>query len=322
MMRFIDKRFITIFISVALSNILFMAVILLIFHLGVTEGYGGFNDNYSLKLILLSLPGMLVISYFISRFLLNHTLKPVLDVCEFQEKLLTNSTYELRSPLTSIRGNLEVSLRKGRTVEEYKKVIRLSLEETDRIIDSLKYLHLLSSSKLKLLELFNEQADLKMIVSERLHACMPRIRSKGIVLEVAELSDLICVCDESLIRQTIGNLLEKAVKYAPEGGLIKISSSRDLQNMHLTIENTYRDINKEELKRFSEPHSQNKSLLDRDIDGLEVGLSIARYIINSHHGDMKVQIKDDHLFSITISLPLNAVNCRDAWTYQKVEQRI
>jgi two-component system, OmpR family, sensor histidine kinase CiaH len=322
MKRSIDKRFITIFISVVLSNILFMAVVLLNFHLSVTEGYGGLNDNYFLKLILLSFPGMLVISYLLSRLLLNHTLKPLLDICEFQEKLLTNSTYELRSPLTSIRGNLEVSLRKDRTVEEYKKVMQLSLEETDRIIDSLKYLHLLSSSKLKPLELFNEQADLKMIISERIHASMPRIRSKRIVLEVAELSDLICVCDESLIRQTIGNLLEKAVKYAPEGGLINISSSRDLQNMHLTIENTYRDINKEELKSFSEPHSQNKSLLDRNIDGLEVGLSIARYIVNSHHGDMKVQIKDDHLFSITISLPLNAVNCCGDWTYQKVEQRI
>jgi signal transduction histidine kinase len=322
MMRFIDKRLITILISVALSYILLMAVILLNFRLSATEGYGGFNGSYFLKLILLSFPGMLVISYLISRLLLNHTLKHVLDICEFQEKLLTNSIYELRSPLTSIRGNLEVSLRKDRTVEEYKKVIQLSLEETDRIIDSLKYLQLLLSSKLKPLELFNEQADLKMIVSERIHVCMPRIRSKRIALEVAELSDLICVCDEGLIRQTIGNLLEKAVKYTPEGGLIKISSSKDLQNMHLTIENTYRDINKEELKSFSEPHSQKKSLLDRNIDGLEVGLSIARYIIHSHHGEMKVQIKDDHLFSITISLPLNAVNCRGAWTYRKVEQRI
>jgi signal transduction histidine kinase len=322
MMRFMDKRLITIFISVALSNILSMAVVILNFHLSVTEGYGGFDDNYFLRLIFLSFPGILVISYLLSRFLLNHTLKPLHDICEFQEKLLTNSTYELRSPLTSIRGNLEVSLRKDRTVEEYKRVLQLSLEETDRIIDSLKYLHLLSSAKLKPLELFNEQADLKMVVSERIHAYMPRIRSKRIVLEVDELSDLICVCDESLIRQTIGNLLEKAVKYAPEGGLIKISSSRDLQNMHLIIENTYRDINKEELKRFSEPHSQNKGLLDRNIDGLEVGLSIARYIIHSHHGNMKVQIKDDHLFSITISLPLNTVNCRGAWTYQKVEQSI
>jgi signal transduction histidine kinase len=308
MTRSIDKRFITIFISVVLSNILSMAVVLLNFHLSVTEGYGGFNDSYFLKLILLSFPGILVISYLLSRLLLNHTLKPLLDVCEFQEKLLTNSTYELRSPLTSIRGNLEVTLRKDRTVEEYKKVIQLSLEETDRIIDSLKYLHFLSTSKLKPLELFSEQTDLKMIVSEIIHASMPRIRSKGIELKVAELSDLICVCDESLIKQTIGNLLEKAVKYAPEGGMITISSSNDLQNMHLTIENTYRDIDKEELKSFSETYSQNKNLLDRNIDGLEVGLSIARYIIHSHHGDMKVQIKDDHLFSVTISLPMDVNN--------------
>jgi signal transduction histidine kinase len=285
-----------------------MAVVFLNFHMSITEGYGEFNNNYLLKLILLSLPVMLVISYLLSRLLMNHTLKPLLDVCEFQEKLLTNSTYELRSPLTSIRGNLEVSLRKDRTVEEYKKVMQLSLEETDRIIDSLKYLHFLSTSKLKPLELFSEQTDLKMIVSEIIHASMPRIRSKGIELKVAELSDLICVCDESLIKQTIGNLLEKAVKYAPEGGMITISSSNDLQNMHLTIENTYRDIDKEELKSFSETYSQNKNLLDRNIDGLEVGLSIARYIIHSHHGDMKVQIKDDHLFSVTISLPMDVNN--------------
>jgi len=224
---------------------------------------------------------------------------PDFDLYDFQQKLLTNSIHELRTPLTSLRGNLEVSLRRDRTLEEYKEVLTLSLRETIRIIDVLKNLRLLASSQCKLLDLFLEQVDLKMVVSERLRAYMPQIEDKRIVLEVSELTEAICVCDEGFMRQTTGNLLEKAVKFTPDGGTIAISASLDRRNVSLAIANSCRGMRKEKMRDLSRPRKEIG-----DIEGLGAGLSVARYIARSHHGDMKVRVTDD-TFSVTIILPLS-----------------
>ena len=226
-----------------------------------------------------------------------HGITPGFDLYDFQEKLLTNSIHELRTPLTSLRGNLEVSLRRDRTIEEYKDVLALSLRETNRVIDVLKNLKLLASSQCRLLDLFLEQVDLKMVVSERLRAHMPEIRDRSIVLEVSELTEVICVCDESFMRQTTGNILEKAVKYTPDGGKITIGASQNRLNVSLTIANTHRGMGKEKMRNLSR---QRKKI--SDIEGLGAGLSIARHIARSHHGDMQVCVTEDS-FSVTILLP-------------------
>jgi signal transduction histidine kinase len=298
----VKKRLVFVFTSViGAAYLLFLAVILLPVHPKLIG-----NPPFGLPhLVLISVPGALLLSYSISNFLVKHGIKPLVEFCEFQGKLLANSSYDLRTPLTSIRGNLEVSLRKDRTVDEYKEAITLSLQETDRAIDSLKSLHRLLSSKLKPLERFHEQVDLRKILTERIYAYMPRIRARNITLEFSENAEIICACDENLMRQTIGNLLDKAVKYSPEGGVIKISTCSNGKNAYLRIANTYRVTGNEEMKKFSEEFWKDEGVSDKTIESSGLGLYIARYVVRSHRGDLKVHVTDDNLFSVAISLPLH-----------------
>jgi signal transduction histidine kinase len=261
-----------------------------------------FEYNF-LKLILISFPGMLVLSYFISRLLVNYSMKPAVEVCEFQDHFMSNISHELRSPLASIRGNLEISLRKDRPVDEYKEVIKTSLKETDRAIDLLKNIHLLATSSLKPLELSKDHVDLKMVLMEILNSYKSQADSKGISYEVADISDVICICDESLIKQAIENILDNSLKYTPEGGVIKINMSNDSQNTYLTISNKCRGLGKEEIQHLFEPFYRGKSQSDKKIEGQGLGLYIARHIIRSHHGDITIDTADDNVFSVTISLP-------------------
>jgi signal transduction histidine kinase len=260
-------------------------------------------ENKFLKLILISFPGMLVLSYLISRLLVNYSMKPALEVCEFQDYFMSNISHELRSPLASIRGNLEISLRKDRPVDDYKEVIKTSLKETDRAIDLLKNMHLLASSNLKPLELLKDHVDLKLILTELLSSYKSQADSKGISFEVADIADVICICDESLIKRAIENLLDNSLKYTPEGGVIKISTSKDSQNTYLTMNNKCGVFGKEEIQHLFEPFYRGKIQSDKNIEGQGLGLYIARHIIRSHHGDITINITDDNVFSVTISLP-------------------
>ena len=268
--------------------------------LAITRDY----EKSFLKLVLLSIPLMLLFSYGMSRFLVNRALKPAMEACQFQENFLSNVTHELRTPLTSLRGNLEVSLRKERTAGEYREAIETGLKETDRIIDLLKNLSLLASSKQKPLDLAAEKVDLKPMVKDLLGSYAASLRSKKITVESAGIPDIVCSCDGSLMKRAVANIIDNAVKYTPAGGMIRISGSRDAHTIYIKIENTAPHLTKDEMPYLSEPFYRSRDVLETDIRGKGLGLYIARYIIQSHNGEMLLHLSDDHIFSVTISLPV------------------
>lgn len=257
-----------------------------------------------LTLVLLSIPLMLLFSYGVSRFLVKRALKPAMEACQFQENFLSNVTHELRTPLTSLRGNLEVSLRKERSAGEYREAIETGLKETDRIIDLLKNLSLLASSKQKMLDLVTEKVDLKPLMKDLLGSYAASLRSKKISVESIGIRDIACSCDGSLIRRAMANIIDNAVKYTPAGGMIRISGWRDDRSMSIKVENTAPHLAKNEMQYLSEPFYRSRDVLETDIRGKGLGLYIARYIIQSHNGEMLLHLSDDHVFSVTISLPV------------------
>ncbi len=256
-----------------------------------------------LKTIIFTSPVMLLLSYLVSRYLLNHAMKPISEIFTFQETFSSNVTHELRSPLASIKGNFEVALRKERSAEEYRKVIRSGLGETDRIINLLNNLSLLASSKFKPLALYKNKADINRILRELVVSYTPAMNAKWITCEIFDTPGITCICDEALIRRTVENLLDNAVKYTPDGGRITLDLSRDKGKMALTITNTSEPIDRAELKNLLTPFYRGKKSHYR-AEGKGLGLYIVNYIVRSHGGKVTVQALEDRSFSVTISLPL------------------
>jgi len=85
--------------------------------------------------------------------------------------------------------------------------------------------------------------------------------------------------------------------------VIKIRLWKEADSIRLSISNAYDSRFMEEMKHCSTHPYQVSEVLGKNIDGLEVGLCIARYVVSAHRGDMKVSAADQ-LFSVTISLPM------------------
>lgn len=260
------------------------------------------EEKNFLSMVLILSPFMLLFSYFVSRYLLRHAMKPISDIFTFQETFLSNVNHELQAPLTSIKGNSEVVLRKERSAVEYREVIESGLRETDRMINLLHNLSLLASSKFKPLDLSQKRADLDEILQGFVLAYTPALKAKQISLDVARTSGMSCMCDEDLIRRTMENLLDNAVKYTPNGGLIKISLAKKKGKVFFTISNTCEPIEKKELENLFEPFYRGaKSSLQAEGKGL--GLYIVNYIVRSHGGDIVLDKTDSRVFSLTVRLP-------------------
>ncbi|MBI5638825.1 MAG: GHKL domain-containing protein [Nitrospirae bacterium] len=256
------------------------------------------------RLILFTFPAMLLLSYLVSRYLVNHAMKPISDVFTFQETFSSNVTHELRSPLASLKGNFEVALRKERTAEEYREILDAGLKDVDRIIDLLNNLYLLASSKFKPLDLFRGKTDINLIIKTVADAYAPSISEKRLRLTVSDLPGLTCLCDEGLIRRTIENLFDNALKYTPEGGQITVTVSSREGSIILAVSNTCATMTQAEKERLFEPFYRGMRSVSINSEGKGLGLYIARYIIRSHGGEIAVKKTDDNLFSLTVTLPM------------------
>ncbi len=123
-----------------------------------------------------------------------------------------------------------------------------------------------------------------------------------ISLDIPEIPSMSCVCDEGLIRRTIENLLDNAVKYTPTGGSVKLSLSPEKGKILVTIANTCEPIEKKELENLFEPfYRGQRSHLHAEGKGL--GLYIVQYIVRSHGGKVSLNKADENTFSVTVTLP-------------------
>ncbi len=257
-----------------------------------------------LDLIYIGFPLMVLFSYVTSRFLVNHATKKISDFFTFQETFSTNVTHELRTPLASLKGNLEVTLRKERSIGDYKETLHLSLREVDRIIGLLNNLYLLASSKFKPLDLFKNEADFVDIVTTVAKEYAAAVADRGIKFTLSESGTAFCHCDGALIQRTVENLLDNAVKYTPVGGSISMEVRKDEKKIFLTITNTCKTFDRRELEHLFDPFYRGRNAEDGRIEGKGLGLYISRYIIRSHGGDIKVNNTYGNIFSLTVSLPL------------------
>ncbi len=130
----------------------------------------------------------------------------------------------------------------------------------------------------------------------------PSVDTKQISLDISEIPDVNCICDEGLIRRTAENLLYNAVKYTSPRGSVKLSLDRNKSKILTTVSNTWEPIEKKELGNLLEPfYRGQKSHLHAKGKGL--GLYIVRYIVRSHGGEVVLNKTDEKLFSVTVTFP-------------------
>jgi signal transduction histidine kinase len=262
----------------------------------------GYEQNF-IVMIVICLPLMLIVSFLVSWLLVKQAMKPIEEVFTFQGNFSSNVTHEMKTPLASLKGNLEVALRKDRSSEEYKEILQLGLRDVDRIIGMLNNLYLLASSEFQPLEMLTQKANIRLIVEETIEFYRPRMEARNITLE-SSLTDVAnLICDSDLMRRAVVNLVDNAVKYTPEGGKIRIELTMMDHKLNLIISNTCDPLSLDDSKHIFEPFYRGGNALSCSIEGKGLGLYIARYIVRSHGGDISIKATGDNVCTITLYCP-------------------
>lgn len=252
---------------------------------------------------------ILVVSGFAGYFLAGRTLRPIKKMLDEQNRFITDSSHELRTPITSLKSEIEVNLRdKKLNLKQARKVLESNLEE----VNNLQYL---SDNLIKLTQnqktdgrnLFEEVSLLEILVPAQ-KKVMNFARSKSISIE-NKAKDYIIQGNKQNLTEVIVILLDNAIKYSSKGGKVILKSDNRDGIVFIKVSDQGVGISNEDLPHiFDRFYRADKSRTKIDVSGYGLGLSIAKQIVYQHGGEIKVDSILGKGTTVTIQLPGNLKN--------------
>lgn len=194
-----------------------------------------------------------------------------------------NASHELKTPLTIIRGEIEVGLKKERTPEEYNLILETIYKEVTSLQDIIEKILFLSSTTKSTINTSFEIVYIDEIVQEAIEEKRSFAKSKDIALHVSSFEPITTQGNSALLKIAIANILDNAIKYSPSHSEVTIA----LLDKTLCIENSGLGINEEDLPHIFERFYRGK--MAHGITGVGLGLSIVKAIFELHH--FKVELK-------------------------------
>ncbi|HEV8615866.1 MAG TPA: ATP-binding protein [Methylomirabilota bacterium] len=237
---------------------------------------------------------------------LNAMLARLEDAFSEMRRFTADAAHELRSPLTALKGGLEVALRTERTPEEYRQALASALEDVERLIQLAEDLLLLSRSRAGPgAEGAGARVELGSLVLDVFDVGLRLAAGRGVSIRAGEITPLVAHGDALGLRRALTNLVDNAVKYTPAGGTVEVSLQKDGEHATITVEDTGPGVDPPDAERIFQPFVRLDAARARDTGGAGLGLTIARAIAFAHGGTLTLEPRPDATGSrFVMRLPL------------------
>jgi signal transduction histidine kinase len=207
-----------------------------------------------------------------------------------KSELLHTVSHELRTPLGAIKGFTTTLMEHDSrlTREEKLEFLEIIDQESDRLRGLIEDLLDMSKIDAGILQLDRQPVQMAKVVAEAVKAVASR--SPEHRFEVAVPADLFADADPRRIRQVLHNLLENAVKYSPDGGVIRVTGRRDDSGwLVFSVRDQGIGIPRQHLARVFDRFHRIDTDVGRRVGGSGLGLAICRGIVEAHGGRIWVE---------------------------------
>jgi two-component system OmpR family sensor kinase len=223
-----------------------------------------------------------------------------------QRRIIADVGHDLRTPITAMRGEVEVTLRHQRAAEHYENVLRSVLEEVNHLGTLSDTLLLLARIEAGELSPVRVATDLDTVVAGAVKRVHPRVGGRQIRYEPSSNGAVgAAAVDGRMLGLVLDHLLDNAVRHTPPETTVTVRLSGTPANVAIAVEDDGRGVPDHVLPHLFERFYRGDSARGRGA-GAGLGLTVAAAIVRAHGGSIQAERAADAGLRVAISLPRNA----------------
>ncbi len=257
-----------------------------------------------LQTILITIDAMIVLLIAgFSYYLAGKTLQPIESSYMRQKKFVADAAHELRTPLTVMKTGAEAVLSGDNSKEEYKKIVRDSLEEINYLsamVDDLLFLAKSDNSRKTEFSSFNFSG----LIHRQIELMRPCAEKKSIAVASEVQEELYMNGNKACLKRLLANLIKNAIDHNKPHGKITVSLKKNKNLTVLKIADTGIGIAESDLKHVFDRFYKAEHSHAKQSGGAGLGLSIAQEIVKLHRGTIDIKSKLNQGTEVVISLPV------------------
>lgn len=201
---------------------------------------------------------------------------------------VADAAHELGTPLTVLRGEIELALRRERLAEDYRNALVVCREETGRLTRLAAHLLQLASADAGQSLLAVKETDLALLCGEMAARWQLQAGERGISIKCDAPESLFLSADAAALERILQNLLDNAVRHTPRGGSVAISLTKGRKEAILSVTDTGEGIAAAHLPKIFQRFYRVDQARSRAQGGAGLGLAIVKALVEAHGGTITV----------------------------------
>ena len=234
----------------------------------------------------------------------NTMMDRIQKVVDAQRRFVADAAHEIQTPLTALKGNLEVAFRKNRKANEYRDILISNLGAVERLINLCR--SLITLARLAGQGGFasvQQPVPLQPLLQELIDELTVLAQDREITLTLEGEPALSVSANKEQLQRVLFNLLDNALRHTSPGGTIAVRLRSDRDSTIIQVSDTGEGIDSSHLPHIFERFYRVDSARSRESGGVGLGLAIVKEIVEAHNGDITLTSELGKGTTFTIRLP-------------------
>lgn len=263
------------------------------------------RDALYLTIILLLVVGVVLVLLW--RFIVIRRLsKQLRQINDSKDKLFSIISHDLKAPFNSMLGFSSLMVKESEhtdneTIKKYSRYIDQMAMQTVELINNLTSW---SRSQRGLIKLYKSEFNLKELIDKVVDLNQGNIKQKRIQIENKVEENLMINADQDILRTVVNNLINNAIKFTSNNGLIEIETFKQKNQIKISIKDNGIGIHKDDLKKLFSVKSNFTTLGTNNEQGTGLGLIICKEFTEMHGGKIEVISELNKGSEFIITLPV------------------
>ncbi|MFA5803117.1 MAG: ATP-binding protein [Melioribacteraceae bacterium] len=234
---------------------------------------------------------------------MNEMIQRIKTSLDFMNQFSISAAHELKTPLTILRGEIEIALKSEKTPVHYIEVLKSNYEETIRLIKIIDNLFFISKSDNALITIDKREVELSWFLNSIIQSMGFLGREKNMDLVLDSMPKICVKFDQDLIKQALSNIIDNALKFGDENTTVLVSAEEINNSIKISIINTGPGIPDESLDKIFNRFYRVDVSRTRRTGGVGLGLSVVKSIVTLHNGTVNAESNSDSETTVNILIP-------------------